>query len=47
MNKVKCLNCGHEFETDKVNKDGLGTHAVCTKCGSTFDIEEEGKGDIK
>ena len=35
---VKCLNCGHEFESTEIKKDDLGTHCICEKCGASFDV---------
>lgn len=36
--KLKCLQCGHEFE-GIVSKDELGWHGSCPKCGGSFDTE--------
>lgn len=36
--KVKCLNCGHEFETTEIEEDDLGTYCICEECGSSFDV---------
>lgn len=36
--KVKCLNCGHEFETTEIKEDNLGTHCTCDECGASFDV---------
>lgn len=39
--KVKCLNCGHEFETTEIKEDYLGKHCVCEKCGASFDVNAD------
>lgn len=36
--KVKCLNCGHEFETTEIKEDYLGKHCICEECGASFDV---------
>lgn len=38
--KVKCLNCGCEFETQQINTDNIGEYVTCKNCGSTFDVEK-------
>lgn len=37
--KVKCLNCGHEFETTEIEEDNLGLHCICEECGASFDVD--------
>lgn len=37
--KVKCLNCGHEFETTEIEEDDLGTYCICEECGASFDVD--------
>ena len=37
---VKCLNCGHEFETTEIEEDDLGLHCICEECGASFDVDE-------
>lgn len=39
--KVKCLNCGYEFELEKCYNDELGDFAVCPECESSFDVDVE------
>lgn len=36
---VKCLNCGHEFETMEIEEDDLGLHCICEECGASFDVD--------
>lgn len=36
--KLKCLNCGREFE-GSVSYDDLGWHSLCSECGSSFDVD--------
>lgn len=37
--KVKCLNCGHEFETTEIKEDDLGRYCICEECGASFDVD--------
>ena len=37
--KVKCLNCGHEFETMEIEEDNLGRYCICEECGASFDVD--------
>lgn len=37
--KVKCLNCGHEFETTEIEEDDLGRCCICEECGASFDVD--------
>lgn len=37
--KVKCLNCGHEFETTEIKEDDFGQHCICEECGASFDVD--------
>ena len=37
--KVKCLNCGYEFELEKIYEDDIGTFTVCPDCKSSFDVD--------
>ena len=37
--KVKCLNCGYEFELKKVYEDDNGIFTVCPDCKSSFDVD--------
>lgn len=37
--KVKCLNCGHEFETTEIEEDNLGQYCICEECGASFDVD--------
>ena len=39
--KVKCLNCGHDFELNKLYKDELGDFTVCPECEGSFDVDIE------
>ena len=39
--KVKCLNCGYEFEVENYNEDELGKFVICPECESSFDIDVE------
>ena len=43
--RVKCLNCGNEFETDCYKTDELGNHVICPECKSSFDIDAETEGN--
>lgn len=43
--KVKCLNCGHEFETTEIKEDDLGLHCICEECGASFDVDVDSEGD--
>lgn len=36
--KLKCLQCGHEFE-GSIAKDDLGWHSSCPECGGSFDVD--------
>ena len=36
--KLKCLNCGHEFD-GSISKDELGWHSSCPKCEGSFDVD--------
>lgn len=36
--KLKCLNCGYEFEGG-ISKDELGWHSSCPKCECSFDVD--------
>lgn len=38
--KIKCWNCGHEFEGSFSN-DGYGWHGYCEECDSSFDVDIE------
>ena len=42
--KVKCLNCGNEFELNEIYRDELGDYTVCPECDGSFDVEVE-KGE--
>ena len=37
--KVQCLNCGHEFELERVYHDALGDFTVCPECDGSFDVD--------
>ena len=37
--KVKCLNCGYEFDVKKIYHDELGGFTVCPECEGSFDID--------
>ena len=41
--KVKCLQCGREFELEKTKLycDSLGRFTVCPYCGGSFDVDVE------
>ena len=41
---VKCLNCGHEFETTEIKEDNLGAHCVREECGASFDVDADSDG---
>lgn len=36
--RLKCLQCGHEFE-GSISKDKLGWHSSCPKCQGSFDVD--------
>ena len=36
--KLKCLNCGHEFD-GSIGKDELGWHSSCPECECSFDVD--------
>ena len=36
--KIKCWNCGHEFE-GTISKDELGYYSYCENCDSSFDVD--------
>lgn len=36
--KLKCLQCGHEFE-GMISHDELGWHSTCPKCEGSFDVD--------
>lgn len=36
--KLKCLNCGNEFE-GSVSLDELGWHSYCEECDQSFDVD--------
>lgn len=36
--KIKCWNCGHEFE-GSISNDDFGWHGYCEKCDSSFDVD--------
>lgn len=36
--KIKCLNCGREFE-GSISYDELGWHSYCEECDSSFDVD--------
>ena len=36
--KIKCLNCGHEFD-GSISYDKLGWYSSCEKCGGSFDVD--------
>lgn len=41
--KLKCLHCQNEFD-GTIEKDDLGWHSSCPKCGGSFDVDvPEGK----
>ena len=37
--KVKCLNCGYEFDSKNIYNDELGDFTVCPECNGSFDID--------
>lgn len=39
MNSVECLNCGFEFELEKIHNDKLGYFTMCPNCESSFDLQ--------
>ena len=39
--KVKCLNCGNEFELNEIYRDELGDYTVCPECDGSFDVEKK------
>jgi len=39
MQKVCCLQCGHEFVPKSASKDELGWGTWCYECDSSFDID--------
>ena len=43
MQKVKCLNCGHEQELKDSNiyQDIKGKFTECENCETTYDVEPE------
>lgn len=42
--KLKCLQCGHEFE-GTISYDELGWHSSCPECDGSFDVDVP-KGNI-
>ena len=38
--KIKCWNCGNEFD-GSISNDGLGWHSYCEECDISFDIDVE------
>lgn len=38
--KIKCWNCGHEFD-GSLSNDDFGWHGYCKKCDSSFDVDIE------
>lgn len=36
--KIKCWNCGHEFE-GSISYDELGWHSYCEECKTSFDVD--------
>lgn len=36
--KIKCWNCGHEFD-GSVSYDELGWHSCCSECDTSFDVD--------
>lgn len=36
--KLKCLQCGHEFD-GTIECDELGWHSACPECGGSFDVD--------
>jgi hypothetical protein len=36
--KLRCLNCGHEFD-GSISKDNLGWHSSCPECECSFDVD--------
>ena len=38
--KMRCLNCGHEFD-GPVYLDELGPHGSCPACEGSFDVDVE------
>lgn len=44
--KFNCNNCGHVDNEVVLNKDDLGIHSNCTKCGSSNDYDSNGADDI-
>lgn len=37
--KIKCLQCGYEFELESASNDELGWHTICPECEGSFDID--------
>jgi hypothetical protein len=50
-NRVDCLNCGHRFVLASDERNYLGWHTLCPKCGVSFDADlidgpdEKGEAD--
>ena len=38
--KIKCWNCGHEFE-GSLSQDACGWYSYCDECDSSFDVDIE------
>ena len=38
--KIKCWNCGHEFE-GSLSQDAFGWYSYCDECDSSFDVDIE------
>lgn len=38
--KIKCWNCGHEFD-GSLSNDDFGWHGYCEKCDISFDVDIE------
>ena len=38
--KIKCWNCGHEFD-GSLSNDDIGWHGYCEECDTSFDVDIE------
>ena len=38
--RIKCWNCGHEFE-GSLSQDACGWYSYCDECDQSFDVDIE------
>lgn len=44
--KVKCADCGNEFELEKCYYDELGMFTTCPECHGNFDVPDDSESDL-